>query len=143
MAILFQKVKGEIVRKDNLQRQFESYLQTLKNGEYTLSAKRVTQKRSINQNNLMWMWIACVSMETGQDKNDIYDYYRQKFLSRTIEINGKTAVVTAGTSALDTVAMTHFLNQMQADVSVEFGIKLPTPEDLCWEEFQNYYKRFL
>lgn len=143
MAILFQKVKGEIVRKDNLQRQFESYLQTLKNGEYTLSAKRVTQKRSINQNNLMWMWIACVSMETGQDKNDIYDYYRQKFLSRTIEINGKTAVVTSGTSALDTVAMTHFLNQMQADVSVEFGIKLPTPQDLYWEEFQNYYKRFL
>lgn len=143
MAILFQKVKGEIVRKDNLQRQFLSYLQTLKNGEYTLSAKRVTQKRSVNQNNLMWMWIACVSMEIGQDKNDIYDYYRQKFLSRTIEINGKTAVVTAGTSALDTVAMTYFLNQMQADVSVEFGIKLPTPEDLYWEEFQNYYKRFL
>ncbi|MFV0391127.1 MAG: hypothetical protein ACK5KP_04465 [Paludibacteraceae bacterium] len=143
MAILFEKIKGEIVRKDNLQRQFDSYLQTLKNGEYLLSAKRVTQKRSVNQNNMMWMWFACLSLEVGQDKDDFYDYYREKYLSRTIELNGKTVKVTTGTSKLDTVGMTHFLNQVQADASIEFGVKLPTPEDLYWEEFQNYYKRFL
>ena len=75
----------------------------------------------------------------GQDKNDYYDHYRMKFLSRPINIFGKEEIVVGGTSELDTVAMTDFLNKVQADAAVEFGVKLPTPNDLYWNEFENYY----
>jgi hypothetical protein len=36
--------------------------------------------------------------------------------------------------------MTVFLNKVQADAAVEFGITLPSPEDKYWEDFYNEYK---
>jgi hypothetical protein len=143
MAIIFEKQKGEIVRRENLIRSIDSMLDTLKNGEYTLSANKISNRRSTSQNAMMWMWFTCLAMETGQDKEDFYDYYREKFLSRIVIINGQETKVSTGTSKLDTVAMTDFLNKIQADAASEFGIKLPTPEDLYWTEFENYYKRFI
>ena len=68
MAIIFEKQKGEIVRRENLIRSIESYLDTLKNGEYILSAKKVSNRRTNNQNAMMWMWFTCLSMESDKTK---------------------------------------------------------------------------
>ena len=114
----------------------------MRNGEYTLQVKRNVSQRSVNQNAMMWMWFNCLAMETGSTKDDFHDYYCTKFLSRMVVINGEEQWISSGTSKLDTVAMTYFLNQVQADAATEFGVTLPTPEDLYWEEFQEHYKRF-
>jgi hypothetical protein len=52
----------------------------------------------------------------------------------------KEVSVTSGTSSLDTRQFTEFLNNIQSDAAAEFGIRLPTPEDMYWDEFQNEYK---
>ena len=126
--------------RDSVFKKIEAYFDTLKNGEYTLVAKRDTDKRSVSQNALMWMWFNCIAHETGQNKTDIYDYYRMLFLTREVIINGKEVSVSSGTSSLDTRQFTEFLNNIQSDAASEFGIRLPTPEDIYWEEFQNEYK---
>ena len=75
-----------------------------------------------------------------KNRLDIYDYYRSLYLSRMVTVNEKEVQVSSGTSSLDTKQFTEFLNHVQADAAAEFGIKLPTPDDLYWEEFQNEYK---
>ena len=91
----------------------------------------------------MWMWFACIENETGTDKQDVHDYYCKLFLRREVSVNGKREIVVSGTRNLLTNQMANFLTKIQADAASEFGITLPTPSDLAFEEFQNYYKRFI
>ena len=109
--------------------------------KYEVIVRKRTIKRTVLQNSLMWMWFECLARETGTDRNDFYDFYRELFLSRTVTINGKETAVSSGTSKLDTKQFTEFLNKIQADAASEFGIKLPTPDDMYWEEFANEYKK--
>jgi hypothetical protein len=88
----------------------------------------------------MWLWFTCMEQETGTPKQDIHDYYCQKFLQRDIQWNGRVERITEGTSKQTKERMTVFLNQVQADAAVEFGITLPSPEDKYWEDFYNEYK---
>jgi len=143
MPVKFTKQQGYIHQHDRVMSSIEAYFNTLKNGEYILTAKQEKDRRSISQNSLMWMWFECISRETGQNRLDIYDYYRTMYLSRIITVNEKEVQVSSGTSSLDTKQFTEFLNHVQADAASEFGIKLPTPEDLYWEEFSNEYKNNL
>lgn len=112
----------------------------LSNGEYTLEIKRKVKKRTTDQNALMWMWFTCVEDETGTLKQDVHDYYCKLFLWRTVCINGKEEVVVRGTSKLNTAEMTVFLNKVQADVATEFGIRLPSPDDVYFNAFSNRYE---
>lgn len=142
-SIKIVKQKGEVFNKGMIITSIETSFDLLRNGEYELLIKRVTSRRSNSQNSMMWMWFACLAQETGSTSQDFHDYYCDKFLSRKITINKEVKTVASGTSGLDTVAMTYFLNQVQADAASEFGVKLPTPEDLQWEQFQDYYKSFM
>lgn len=110
-------------------------LSTLRNGSYVLTVKRKAEKRTIDQNALMWAWFTCIETETGTPRQDVHDYYCRKFLRKTIMWNGRTEVVAEGTSRQTKDRMTVFLNQVQADAASEFGITLPTPEDEAWEAF--------
>ena len=141
-TIRFIKKDGEIQYKQNVLNNLENALGTIANGNYLLSIKKEVKKRTIDQNALFWLWMECISQETGTDKNDIHDYYCMLFLRRTAPINGDERVIISGTSKLNTAQFTDFLNKVQADAASEFGIKLPLPEDLYFEEFKNEYGRY-
>ena len=115
------------------------------NGQYSLTITRVTKKRSLNQNRLMWMWFACMEDSTGQPKQDFHDYYCSKFLGRDIVVrsSGEIERVCSGTHNLNTAQMSRFLDQVKADAQVEFGIALPLPSDLGYEEFALEYGRMV
>ena len=112
---------------------------TLANGTYTLTIKRASEKRSISQNDLMWMWFQCISNETGTPRDDIYMYYCKKFLMKTITVCGRMERIYTTSSKLTVVEMTNFLNQIQADAASELGITLPLPEDRFFECFYQQY----
>lgn len=117
-----------------------SVLSLLKNGTYTVTISKAKSPRSLDQNALMWMWFDCMSREVGTPIQDVHDYYCSKFLRKQINWNGTNRTVVEGTSKLSKDRMTEFLNNVQADVLTEFGIKLPLPEDKYYEEFCNTYK---
>ena len=142
MPVKFTKAQGYIHQHDNVMNSIEAYFNTLKNGEYILTANQEKDRRSISQNSLMWMWFECLAHETGNDRKDFYRHYKELFLKVPDKIHPEK-MVTLGTSELDTKQFTEFLNKIQVDAASEFGIKLPTPEDLYWEEFQNEYKNNL
>lgn len=113
---------------------------TLRNGVYTISIKRASEKRTVSQNDLLWMWMQCIENETGTQKDDIYMYYCKKFLMKTITMGQRQERIYSTSSKLSVLEMTNFLNQIQADVASELGIRLPLPEDRFFECFYQEYR---
>jgi hypothetical protein len=141
-TIRFIKKDGEIMHRQNVLNGLENAFNTIANGAYILTVKKEANKRSLDQNSLVWLWFTCIERETGTDKNDIHDYYCSKFLHREVNIHGKRMVI-GGTSKLNTAQFADFLNKVQADAASEFGIRLPSPDDLRFEEFKNEYSQYL
>ena len=108
---------------------------TLANGTYHITVKRANEKRSIPQNDLMWMWMACIERETGTNKDDVYMYYCKKFLMKTIQVGEKLERIYNTSSKLNVEQMKDFLDKIQADALSEFGITLPQPQDRFFEQF--------
>ena len=111
----------------------------LANGKYTITIKRANEKRSIPQNDLMWMWLTCIERETGTPKDDVYMYYCKKFLMKTIQVGNKMERIYNTSSKLNMEQMTEFLNKIQIDALTELGITLPKPEDRFFEEFYTQF----
>ena len=111
----------------------------LANGQYVLTIKRMSTKRSIAQNDLMWMWFACIERETGTPKDDIYMYYCKKYLCKVITIGERMEKIYNTSSKLNTEQMTEFLNHIQQDALNELGIRLPQPEDRFFEVFYQQF----
>ena len=107
----------------------------LANGKYTITIKRANEKRSIPQNDLMWMWLTCIERETGTPKDDVYMYYCKKFLMKTIQIGDKLEHIYNTSSKLNQEQMSEFLTKIQVDAATELGITLPKPEDRFFEQF--------
>lgn len=133
--IILQKKDGRLAFDLNPAYVFD----TLANGTYTITIKRANEKRSIAQNDLMWMWLSCIERETGTPKDDIYMYYCKKFLMKTIQVGEKMERIYNTSSKLNTLQMTDFLNKIQADAAQELGIRLPLPEDRFFECFYAQY----
>lgn len=130
-----EKRDGRVTFSANLDYLFS----TLRNGTYNIIIKRATEKRSIEQNALMWMWFLCLEYETGTDKNDIYMYYCKKFLCKVVRIGESVEKIYETSSMLNTKQMSEFLNKIQADAASELGITLPIPEDKYFEEFYQQF----
>lgn len=116
------------------------YLATLRNGRYTVVFKRDRDKRTLQQNALMWMWLTCIARETGQPVQDVHDTYCARFLRRAaVSPRGDLVSVYGQTSKLSTAEMSAFMEQVQADAA-EMGIRLPRPEDAYYQDFVDEYE---
>lgn len=111
----------------------------LANGKYTITIKRANEKRSIPQNDLMWMWLTCIERETGTPKEDVYMYYCKKFLMKTIQIGDRLEHIYNTSSKLNQEQMSEFLTNIQVDALTELGITLPKPEDRFFESFYSQF----
>ena len=135
-TVIMRKQDGRVTFDQELAYLFS----TLANGTYSITVKKVQEKRSIAQNDLMWMWLTCIQNETGTNKDEIYMYYCKKFLMKTVSVGQKMERIYMTTSKLNTEQMSDFLNKLQADALSELGIRLPTPQDRFWEAFYADYK---
>lgn len=139
-AIMITKRHGTVLDRSAAHRWLDGVLDTMPNGIRELVFRKLERRRSNDQNRLLWLWLTCIADETGNDRQDLHDYYCRKFLSHTVTINGKPEMVSTGTRGLNTETMTYFLNKVQADAASELGVRLPSPEDERWAEFEEYYK---
>ena len=136
-------VTAQLVKKDgkvSMEQSLEYLCSKLTNGTYDLTISRKKEPRTVAQNSLMWMWMECISQETGQPKQDIYDYYCTKFLARPVKIGNRELMVKGSSSSLTTAQMTKFLNLIQADAASELGIQLPLPADRFYGEFIKEFR---
>ena len=135
-TVILTKKDGRVM----LDQELPYIFSTLSNGKYQITIKKVSEKRSIAQNDLLWMWMQCIANETGTPKDEVYMYYCKKFLMKTVTIGQKMERIYLTSSKLNTEQMTAFLNQIKADAATELGITLPTPQDRFFEAFYADYK---
>lgn len=113
--------------------------------KYLIDVKVKREKRSVEQNRLYWLWLTCIQEETGNDKEDLHEFFKQHILGKEEKaiMDGKYSVtVVRSSTSLDTLEMTRYLDRVQQFAHHE-GIILPKPEDLGWEDFYNRYKDFI
>ena len=138
-------MEATIIKKDGkatMDKDFNFMLSLLRNGEYTLTIKRKTKPRTLDQNALMWMWFRCVGgalreftgeayWSTKEGVETIHDLYCTK---------GERTELARGTKGLSTMEMSHFLDAVKTDIMTEYGIQLPLPTDQYYSAFAAEYE---
>lgn len=112
--------------------------------QFYANITRSVPKRTISQNNLYWIWIACIRLETGNEKNDVHDELRRMFLGyEDYLVFGEQRERLISTTSLNTVKMGDYLNRIQVWAAEELGIVLPDPSASFWEAFYDQYSSYI
>ncbi len=133
---------SEILRMD---RDIKHFLQR---GNVTISVKECRETRSIAQNKLYWLWLTCIADETGNNKDALHEFFKEKYLSvKRYEVSFKSGcesgIARESTTDLDTKGMTLYLDCIQKFALAECGIALPHPDEQGCEEFYEKYHGFI
>lgn len=107
---------------------------------YTVEITERRIKRTISQNGLYWLWLTCISHETGNDKDDVHEVFKTKYLNPHYKNILGEPIIIRSTTDLDTAQFKEYLDAIQVFASTELQITLPDPDDVRWEEFYDYYK---
>ena len=112
--------------------------------EYEAKIVKKTEKRTLAQNRLYYLWLNCISAETGNDVEDLHEYLKRTFLgTRYRIIYGEGITTSFSTTDLSTEQFTEYLEKVQRWANVEQGIILPNPEDMYFAQFAEKYKNYL
>ena len=142
-TIKITKQAGEVLFRDYILEKINAALNLLPNGQHVITIKKDVKRRSLDQNSLAWLYFTCIERETGQNKQDVHDYYCTKFLKRSAVVGSREVTVVGGTSKLNTLQFSDFIDKVIADAATEFGICLPDPNSLHFEDFINEYEGYL
>lgn len=118
------------------------WLETAPNGDYRVTMEKVSKPRSINQNNLMWLWFTAIADEWSEasgkvfTRQNVHDVYCEMFLP----VDTPKGRVGGSTSILSSEDMGVFLDRVQADAADD-GIVLPNPEDKIFDVWRMQYER--
>lgn len=111
----------------------------LKDGYYFELSKR-RKVRTVSQNRLERLWLACIADETGNDSNELHDYFKEKWIEpKEINMFGEKKLVYS-TRNLNTIQFKNFLDKIQIFAQTELSIALPIPTDKNWDDFYETYR---
>ncbi|UPJ35831.1 hypothetical protein IVB45_02125 [Bradyrhizobium sp. 4] len=111
-------------------------------GEWLLAndGKRVTIElekidRTNNQNSYYWLYLGVIERETGENSNDLHEFFKRKLLPPVFKkIRGEEIKLPASTKDLDKIAFGEYLDKISALTE----IPLPDPEAAGY--ISNYAK---
>jgi hypothetical protein len=117
-----------------------SYIEKLFDRDKKVKIEPVRRMRSVSQNRLYWLWIACLEHETGNSKEDLHSYFKQRYIEPMNKIVfGETIEMRPSTKDLDTKYFTLYLDKIQQFAATDLKITLPNPSDRDFDEFLNFY----
>jgi hypothetical protein len=100
----------------------------------------VTRTKSLSQVAFIWLVFTHVAQETGNTKEDIYQFCIEKFkVFKTIDINGVVSLVPVTLSGMDKEQVSVFIDNVVTYFRQE-GIDVPDCEDKKAQEMMDYYK---
>lgn len=131
--------------KYNLKNSFKrelaiSRFKKLLDSNATIMLKELKGKRSISANALYWLWLTCIEKETGNEKEELHEYFKLKYLgTESVELFGETIIKTRTTSTKDTTEFSMYMNKIKDFTLVNLGIELPDPDHKHFADFYNEY----
>lgn len=76
--------------------------------------------RSLNQNRLYWKFLGIIEIETGQNADDMHEYFRRKLLPpKFIKVNGEEIKIPRSTTELKKHEFAEYMEKISALVEVE------------------------
>lgn len=104
----------------------------------------IPEKKTISQNNYIWLVFTVIAEDTGNIAQDIYEYYLEKFPTyKEIDILGEIKSVRITLSQFSKEQTSIFIDRFTTDARVE-GFVIPDPEDKAvLEQYQYYQQRGL
>ena len=116
---------------------------------WTLTYQSKKKRRSLNQNALYWMWIACICDEMKYDKDNklekqnVHDGLRELFLPYEDKVLlGRKCRIYKSTTKLNTMEFTNYLNSIKIHMITEYAIDLPLPGDRLYDELIDKYEDY-
>lgn len=107
---------------------------------YVLEWKRLAKSRSLPQNSIYWKWLSCMAEETGHTKEELHEYFSEKYLpADDRQVLGHRVQVRRSTTGLDTAEFTSYLNQIEQE-AMGLGVYLPKPSMPGWDDFYERYR---
>lgn len=126
---IFRMVVGEGRRTIPELEAYKSFLQNLKDGIYLISVKKLSKKRSLQQNNYYWFVMTLVANELGYDSaEEVHEAMKLLFL---MDMTKKLPFVKS-TTKLSTAEMSYYMDRVFRyieDSNDGLGIRVPTPEE--------------
>lgn len=108
--------------------------------QWSVSILLLKSKRSIDQNKLYWVWLGIIESETGTFKDELHEYFKERFLGFTIRKVFESEVkIINSTTKLNTKEFTTYLESIRVFVSQELGITLLTPDEQNFDQFCNEF----
>lgn len=100
-----------------------------------LTLEREFNKRSNKQNSLYWAWLGIISDETGNEPDDLHEYFKLRHIPRRfIKVGRREVELAKSTAELSSGEMQEYMFKVELE-AVVLGINLPkTYED--WEKYQ-------
>ncbi|MCK5605318.1 hypothetical protein KAR91_25725 [Candidatus Pacearchaeota archaeon] len=156
------------LKKNTYKRQSAiEYFKKLLDQEATADLKKVTQKRTLQQNALYWVWLTCIEKETGNPKEQMHLLYRANFLPKSDEQIVKTIIpslwetvkiqinnyhyfdeladiiniISRHTPDNDTKEMTYYMDSIKDHAKQSMDILLLTKDEKYFIDFINEYQR--
>lgn len=123
-----------IVRDEGMRTRVVQHIAALNiDKPWAITIEPYRKKRTLSQNALMWKWINEVAQyvheATGQDSDDVHEFFKVKFLpARIVELGGEI-IEWRTTTRLTTAEMSEYMNKIYAWVTTELGLLLPVPQD--------------
>ena len=123
---------GKIINKKlvlNNKSDFNKQLEQFEGKEIVIKIIERNNKRTNDQNSLLWTWINLLSNYTGYTKEEMKEMLQYKFLSREkINENGKIEIYLKGTSTLSKKEFNDFMNEVSMWSNSTLNIPLPSNE---------------
>ena len=92
---------------------------------YAVTVAPHKSSRSLEQNAYMWLLLTVIGDFTGYTKDDLYDYYIEKFAPiKVVDAFGETKPTRITSSRMDVEQMTTFLRQIEAHATTDIGMQL-------------------
>lgn len=96
---------------------------------WRLDLKRYVKRRSNNQNNLYWQWMTEIGDYTGYTKEEMHDFFREKFLAPVpMMVGTSTERPPRSTTSLTTAEMQDYLDRIYRFAVTDIGVRLTLPE---------------
>ena len=123
---------GKIINKKlvlNNKSDFNKQLEQFEGKEIVIKIIERNNKRTNDQNSLLWTWINLLSNYTGYTKEEMKEMLQYKFLSREkLNENGKIEIYLKGTSTLSKKEFNDFMNEVSMWSNSTLNIPLPSNE---------------
>ena len=76
---------------------------------------KISRKRSLNQNDFYWFYLNLIEKETGNDSNDLHQYFKGTLLSPRIgKVLGKVVKLARSTTSLNKIEFGDYLDKISA-----------------------------